>query len=81
MVLIEEIDKRKPTDFNTDLLGRVVNSLYENRGQLIVTSNLSRADLNDFYLKAKDKQVLVAGGALLRRLLSPEVNVRDYFNA
>jgi DNA replication protein DnaC len=81
VVLIEEIDKRRPTDFNTDLLGRVVNSLYENKGQLIVTSNLCRQDLNDFYLKAKDKQVRVAGGALLRRLLSPEVNVRDYFNA
>jgi len=79
-VLIEEIDKRKPTEFNAGLLFSLVDALDQNNGQLIMTSNLTRQGLEDFFVKTKDKQVRESiGGPILRRITDPDkIRVRDF---
>jgi DNA replication protein DnaC len=38
-LFLEEIDKVKPTDFKRNLLFEIINTLYENNGQLVLCSN------------------------------------------
>jgi hypothetical protein len=40
-LFLEEIDKVKPTDARMANLYEVVNAIYENKGQLVITSNLT----------------------------------------
>ena len=44
-VLIDEIDKFNPTDFQKTQLHELLNACWESKGQLIATSNLSLPDL------------------------------------
>ncbi|MBZ5671339.1 MAG: hypothetical protein LAO04_16615 [Acidobacteriia bacterium] len=83
VLLLEEIDKRKPTEFFANVLFCLVNAMDECGGQLLLTTNQTRKGFEDLFLKSDIEQVQVTGGALLRRLLrSPEkVNVRDYHAA
>ena len=80
VLLLEEIDKRKPTEFFANVRFYLVNAMDECGGQLLLTTNQTRKGFEDLFLKSDIEQVQVTGGALLRRLLrSPEkVNVRDY---
>lgn len=79
VLLLEEIDKRRMTEFNADTLFGLIDALVENEGQLILTSNLTRQGFTDLFMKSDHDAVRTCGGALLRRVLeNPRVNVRDY---
>jgi DNA replication protein DnaC len=79
VLLLEEIDKRKMTEFAANILFRLVNAMDECNGQLILTTNLTEQGFRNLFLNSAIEQVRVDGGALLRRLLENEkINVRDY---
>lgn len=80
VLLLEEIDKRKMTEFAANVLFRLVNAIDECNGQLILTTNLTEQGFRNLFLNSDIEQVRVDGGALLRRLLdNDKVNVRDYY--
>ena len=80
VLVLEEIDKRKMTEFAALTLFRLVNAMDECEGQLILTSNLTMQGFRDMFLKSDIDKVRVDGAALLRRLTDPDkINVRDYF--
>jgi len=79
VLLLEEIDKRKMTEFAANTLFRLVNAMDECNGQLILTTNLTEQGFRNLFLNSDIEQVRVDGGALLRRLLdNGKINVRDY---
>jgi DNA replication protein DnaC len=80
VLLLEEIEKRRMTEYAALTLFRLVNAMDECEGQIILTSNLSLPDFRDMFLKSDIDKVRVDGAALLRRLTDPDkVNVRDYY--
>jgi DNA replication protein DnaC len=79
VLLLEEIDKRKMTEFAANVLFRLANALDEAGGQLILTTNLSKQGFRDMFLKSDIDAVRVDGAAILRRVFE-KANVRDYFD-
>jgi len=79
VLVLEEIDKRKMTEFAANVLFRLVDAMDECGGQLIVTTNRTMQGFRDMFLKSDVEQVRVTGEALLRRLTDPDrINVRNY---
>lgn len=74
VLLLEEIDKRKMTEFAANILFRLVNAMDECNGQLILTTNLTMQGFRNMFLKSDIEQVRVSGEALLRRLTDPETS-------
>ena len=76
VLLLEEMDKRRMTEFAVNIFFRLVNAMDECEGQLILTTNLTMGGFRDLFLKSGVEAVQVTGEALLRRVL--KANVRDY---
>jgi len=77
VLVLEEIDKRRMTEFAANVLFRLVNAMDECHGQLIITTNLTRQGFKDLFMESDVEAVRVDGGALLRRIVD-NMNVRDY---
>jgi hypothetical protein len=75
-LFLEEIEKRKMTEFVADILFRMIDAIDKGKGQLIVTSNKDLDGLERFL--TKDPELASTGEAILRRL--KKLNVRDYYH-
>jgi len=82
VLVLEEIDKRKMTEFNADCLFNVVNAMDENDGQLIVTTNLTVDGYAKLFSTSESESVRACGDAICRRLFKCEQKgryVRNYW--
>ena len=79
VLLLEEIDKRKMTEFSANILFRLIDAMVESEGQLFLTTNLTEKGFRRMFLDSDIEAVRVTGGAIIRRLFENEkINVRDY---
>jgi len=73
VLFLEEMDKRKLTQFGADIYFRLIDAVDQGCGQLIVTTNL---DMKGLRRMLTQEEVRTTGEAILRRLA--KLNVRDY---
>jgi len=80
-LLLEEIDKRKMTEFAANVLFRLIDAMDETGGQIIVTTNRTMKGFMDMFAESEVEAVRITGEALVRRLTEPDkIHVRDYHN-
>jgi DNA replication protein DnaC len=48
-LFLEEIDKTKSTKFKLDSLFEVIDGIYENKGQLVISSNLTLSEFTETF--------------------------------
>ena len=79
VLLVEEIDKRRMTEFAANILFRIANAMDETQGQFIITSNKTVKGFKDLFMRSEIESVRDSGEAFLRRLFD-NMNVRDYYS-
>jgi hypothetical protein len=80
LIVLEELDKRKITEFAANVLFKLMDKLDQVRAQLIITTNLAPQAFRDLFLKSDIGSVRVAGEALLRRVDKLCNQKHDYFS-
>lgn len=65
---VEEVDKAKLTEHRANKLFDIIDTLYNCKGQLILTTNLTREQFEAFLTKTDNDGINVTGGAILRRI-------------
>ncbi len=64
-IFLDDIDKARPTEYTAEQFFDLVNTVYEHKHQLVVTTNLSTDELQKHF----DRADLRFGGAIVRRLV------------
>jgi DNA replication protein DnaC len=75
-LIIEEVDKTKLNEHRVKFLFQLIDAMINNRGQLIMTSNLHFEEFADAISRGEEMEA--TGGTIVRRLIQ-RVHVRDYF--
>ena len=77
ILVLEEFDKVKMSEFKADAIFDVIDALYEAKGQLVLTTNLTMTEYEGLF--HGDPSLRVTGEALTRRIREL-CNVRDYLS-
>lgn len=70
-IFLDDIDKARPTEYAAEQLFELLNAIYENRHQLVITTNLSIAKLVEHFDRADERY----GGAIVRRLVEKTTRI------
>ena len=65
LVVLDEAEKARPTEFASEKLCDLLDAIYRHRHQLIVTSNFTAAELREHW----SKQNPVYGNSIMRRIM------------
>lgn len=65
LIVLDEAEKARPTEFASEKLCDLLDAIYTNRHQLVVTSNFSPSDLREHW----SRQNPVYGTSILRRVM------------
>lgn len=74
-LFFDDIDKPKITEYVAAQTHALLDAAYNNKHQIIVTTNLNPDKLKEHFEKADDRY----GGAIVRRIVHPENNLIEMF--
>jgi len=78
-IFLEDVNKARPTEFVGERFFNFLDDVYNAKHQLVVTSQLSPADLVKYFENAKAGVTTVDGAALVRRMANQETAIFRMF--
>lgn len=73
-IFLEDVNKARPTEFVGERLFNFLDDVYNNKHQLVVTSQLAPADLVKYFDRGEEIKT-VDGAALVRRMANEETTI------